>query len=259
MLLAMAVFDTVENERTDLTRRTLESLARTVDFDRHRLFISDNGSCEATHAVYVEMEERLPFRVIYNGKNLGTANAINKAWRWREPGESCVKMDNDVTIAQPDWVDWMEDVFRRDPTIGICGLKRNDLDESPWSTNPWYRSKVRMLPHKKGQRWIVVEEVVHVMGTCQGYSSALLGKIGYLYQGDRLYAFDDSLAAIRSRVAGFKSAFLHGFEIAHIDPGQSEFTEWKKKYAGQAMEWYHKTRNEYLSGERSVYYDGGFE
>ena len=258
MLLAMAVFDTVENNRTWMTRETLKSFARTVDWNRHRLFVSDNGSCQATLDLYKDMRDELPFEVIYNGENLGTANAVNKVWRLREPGEHALKADNDVVIHQPCWASWMEDVFQRDPTIGICGLKRNDLAECPWSENPWYRSTIRMLPHERGQRWIVVEEVSHVMGTCQGYSSALLDKIGYLYQGDRLYAFDDSLAAVRARVAGFKSVFLHGFEIAHIDPGQGEFVEWKRQYAGEAMGWFNETKREYLSGERPVYYDGGF-
>lgn len=256
-LIGMAVFDTVENNRTDLTRRTLESLARTVDWNQHRLFVSDNGSCEATHAVYAGMEGKLPFEVIYNSENLGTANAINLAWRHREPGEPCIKMDNDVEIHQPCWASWMEDVFRRDPSIGICGLKRNDLAECPWSKNPWYKSEIRMLPHERGQRWLVVEEVLHVMGTVQGYSSALLDRIGYLYQPG-LYAFDDSLAAVRAQATGFKSVFLHGFEIAHIDPGGTKYTEWKRQYAGKDMAKYHLLRDEYLSGERSVYYDGGF-
>lgn len=261
MLIAMAVWDTAENGRTDLTRRTLESLARTVDWDRHRLIISDNGSCEATQMLYTEDlgTPPLSFTLILNGENLGTAKAINKAWRQREPGEAAAKVDNDVTIVQSGWADWLEDVFQRDEAIGICGLKRSDLEECPWHANPWYKSKLRMLPHERGQRWIVVEEVAHVMGTCAAFSSALLDQIGFLYQGDLLYSFDDSLAAVRAQVAGFKSVFLNGFEISHIDKGGDDYTQWKRDYAGQAMGWYHKTRNEYLSGERSVYYDGGFK
>jgi len=258
MLIAMAVYDTNENGRTELTRQTLLSLARTVNWDRHRLIVSDNGSCQATHDLYDEMGE-LPLRIIYNGENLGTANAINKAWRLREPDEAAVKMDNDVTIVQPDWADRMEEVFARDPTVGICGLKRKDLDERPDHPHSWYKSTLRMLPHQKGQRWLVVEECIHIMGTCQAYSPLLLNKIGYLYQGDCLYAFDDSLASLRAQVAGFKRVFLHGVEINHIDPGGTEFTEWKRRCAGEAMAWYHRTRQEYLSGKRPVYYDGGFK
>lgn len=250
MLIAMAVYDTKENQRTDLTRRTLASLERTVDWEQHRLFISDNGSCSATHAVY--KEAGFPFEVIYNGTNLGTANAVNRAWRHRYEGEHCVKMDNDVVIHQSGWVDWMVDVFDRDPEIGICGLKRKDLEESPWNDAPWFKSKVYMLPHEKGQRWLVVEEVQHVMGTCQAYSSALLDKIGYLNQPG-VYGYDDALASVRAEVAGFKRVFLHGFEIDHLWTGLEEYTKWKRGQAGKYGGEYQEMRRQYQAGERPVY------
>lgn len=251
MLIAMAVYDTEENGRTELTRQTLLSLMQTVDWERHRLFVSDNGSCPATHELYEEFD----LRVIFNGKNLGTAKAINRAWRYRKPGESCVKMDNDVVIHQADWADWMEDVFERDPEIGICGLKRKDLLECPWAENgSWFKSKVYMLPHEPGQRWLVVEEVDHVIGTCQGYSSALLDKIGYLNQPG-VYGFDDCLASARAAVAGYKRVFLHGFEIDHLNVPDVEYTEWKHKEAARDMATFCNLKKQYQSGELSVYHD----
>ena len=39
MLIAMAVYDTVENKRTVMTERTLQSLAERVDWNKHRLVI----------------------------------------------------------------------------------------------------------------------------------------------------------------------------------------------------------------------------
>jgi GT2 family glycosyltransferase len=254
MLIAMAVWDTEENKRAWMTRDTLLSLARTVDFDQHRLVISDNGSCAETHEVYKEMAPHLSLKVLFNGKNIGTANAINIAWKERRPGEHAVKMDNDVVIHQPCWADWMEDVFRRDPEIGICGLKRVDVDEAPWNPPGWSKSTLRMLPHKRGQRWLVVEEVQHVIGTCQAYSSALLDRIGFLYQPG-VYGFDDSLAAVRAKVAGFKSAFLHGFEITHLDE-PTNYTGWKRAQASMHMKAYHKLRRKCEIGELPVYYDG---
>lgn len=209
-----------------MTAETLRSLALTVDWDKHRLFVIDNGSCEETYKIYYKLGQMFSFEVIYNLANRGTAKAINQGWHWRLPGEHCVKMDNDVVFYQEEWVDWMEDVFGRDPTIGICGLKRKDLDEAPDGEGD-YQSKLHMIPHVRGQRWIVVEEVKSVMGTCQAYSSALLDKMGYLDQPD-LYGFDDALSAVRCRLAGFRSVFLHGFEIDHIDPGGTPFGDWKK-------------------------------
>ena len=257
MLICMAVYDTQENNRSWMTNATLESLASTVDFSRHRLVVSDNGSCAETHEVYERWASTIPFEVIYNGKNIGTAAAINRGWRLREPGECAAKMDNDVVIHQAQWADWMEDVFYRDPRIGICGLKRKDLKECPWSTNSWWQSKIRMLPHEPGHRWLVVEKVNHVMGTCQGYSAALLARMGYLYQPG-LYGFDDSLSAVRAEVLGFESVFLCGFDIDHIDPGGTAFTEWKMQYAGTYMRTFNALRDDYRRGRRDPYYDGGF-
>lgn len=264
MLVAMAVWDTVENGRSWMTRLTLESLARTVDWERHHLVISDNGSCQETQEIYNEMGDEFPFVVIRNGENIGTARAINVAWHsYRPPGVAAVKMDNDVVIHQRGWADWMEDVFARDPSIGICGLKRKDLAESPFNpVGEWSHSEIRMLPHEPGQRWLIVEEVRHVMGTCQAYSPLLLEKIGYLYQMQdmgNLYGYDDSLASFRSAMAGFRNVFLHGFEIDHVDPGATDYTRDKEVNAGAWMKKYHQVRAEYLNGTRDVYYDGEFK
>jgi GT2 family glycosyltransferase len=257
-LIALAVCDTEENKRTAYTEQTLHSFNKTVNWGRHRLIISDNGSCEKTQELYEKIHHQIPFELISNNQNIGTARAINKAWKRRDIGEHCVKIDNDIRIHQPDWLDLMEEAVGRDETIGIIGLKRKDLDETPWNTNPWYRSILRMLPHERGMRWIIVEEVQHVMGTCQLYSSKLLDKIGYLYQMQdmgNLYGFDDSLASIRARVIDFKTVFLHGVEIDHLDNGGTPFIEWKRDNAKIWMDKYVAIRDSYLRKQRPVYWE----
>lgn len=256
MLIAMAVYDTEDNRRTKMTLATLRSLARTVDWDRHRLFVIDNASCAATQKVYSDTRDwLLPFTLLRNIENRGTAKAINRAWAYRAAGEHCVKMDNDVVIHQADWCDWMEDVFDRDPAIGICGLKRGDLDESPFQPpGTVFHSSIRMLPHKRGQRWLVVEDVHGVIGTCQGYNSALLDKIGFLVQPG-VYGFDDSLASVRCELAGMGRVFLHGFEIEHIDPGNSAYSAEKRALAGAAFIDRNTMELLYRSGAVPIYHD----
>lgn len=257
MLIVMAVWDTVENKRTEMTRRTLQSLDRQVRWGPHRLIISDNGSCDETLELYENLAEMFPFQVIKNGENLGTARAINRGWSYRKPGEHVVKMDNDVVVNDMGWADDIEQVFRLDPSIGICGLKRKDLEERPGHTNPHYQSTLRMLPHVPGERWFVVEEVNHVLGTCQAYSSALLDKIGYLYQGDWKYGFDDALASLRAHIAGFHTVFLPTIDIDHIDPGGTVYTQEKQDQAGQVMQKYGEIVLAYRMGKKSVFFDGG--
>ncbi len=269
-MIAMAVYDTEENGRSWMTDRTIESLRRTVDWGKHRLIIIDNASCAETKSLLYDYlarfkEEEKPtasfcdipfsFELIVNTENVGTAKAINQAWKLREPGEHLIKMDNDVVIHKNGWIDELEQAIARQPKIGIIGLKRKDLAEHPnYPVGHQYKSNLLMLPHEGGQPWIVVEEVQHVMGTCQMYNSALIDKIGGMYQMDGIYGFDDSLAAIRCRLAGFMNVFLPHIDIDHIDPGTNEYSEWKRQYAGEQMEAFGKVKNEYISGTRDIYY-----
>lgn len=256
-LIAMAVFDTVENNRTWMTRETLLSLYETVDFNKHRVFVIDNGSCEATKQLLQEMGRSI--RVITNETNVGTAKAINQAWALREPDEHLIKMDNDVVIHQEYWVELLEDVIARMDTTearaGIVGLKRKDCIESPnREPGDFYRSELIMTPAPLGHKWIVAEKVNHVMGTCQMYNHKLIDRIGGLYQMDGLYGFDDALAAIRCQVAGFHNYFLPEVVIDHIDPGDTKYQKWKEGYAGERMRQYNDLREKYINGKQSIYY-----
>lgn len=257
MLIAMAVWDTVENQRTQQTNLTLRSLAKRVDWSKHRLFVCDNGSCEATQVLYMVAREWLPFYLIKNGENLGTARAINRGWSYRKPGEHVVKMDNDVVVNYTGWADEMAEAFERDPSLGICGLKRKDLEERPDNPVPHYQSTLRMLPHQPGQRWIVVEDANHILGTCQGYSDGLLNRIGYLYQGDWKYGFDDALASLRAHVVGFKTSFLPHIDLDHVDPGGNDYTRQKAIDAGCAMQKYGEIVLAYRMGQKQAFYNGG--
>lgn len=220
-LIIMCCHDTDENGRSAFTMQTISSIFKTVDVSldrKHRLIIVDNNSCEKTKN-HLSKIRGMFVKTIDLPENMGTARGVNKALSLRRPGEYCIKVDNDVVIHQTGWPDQMEDVMRRMPQIGILGLKRVDLQESPTNQNPDYRSRFIEVPHEPGQRWRVVEECKQVMGTCTMLSPQLLDKVGFYYQMGGLYGFDDSLMCVRSNVAGFMNCFLHGIDIDHIDPG----------------------------------------
>lgn len=259
-LISMCCHDTVENGRSEFTEKTLSSLRVTVDWTKHRLFIIDNNSCDKTKSILKRVYHDglfnpLPWESITLPQNIGTAEALNLAWKHRKPGEHCIKIDNDVVINHKGWVEQMEQVIERDPLIGQVGLKRKDCIESPFrDLNDWYHSELKMLPHEPGQPWIIVEEVNHVMGTCVMHSSALLDKVGYLKQPG-LYGFDDCFMSLRSQLAGFRNVFLPHIDIDHIDPGGTDYQKWKQESAGRDMEQYNRDVQRYKSGELSVYYN----
>jgi len=253
-LLSIASYVTPTNDRLWQLKKTFESLAKTVDFRKHRLIVVDNNSTQETRDYYEEAKQKLfRFELIQLEENVGTARAINKAWLYRRKNENAIKLDSDIYIHEDCWVDRLEDCIARDPKIGIIGLKRPDLIEKPDRTD-WYKSELVMLPQIPGQRWLVVEKANHVMGTCQMYSSKLLDKIGYLYQCGWLYGLDDSIAAARCKAAGFYSCFYPHILIDHLDPGTTDYQKWKEEYASKNFEVYHKLIAEYLNGNKSVYH-----
>lgn len=253
-LISIASWVTSTNDRLWQLKKTLESLAKTVDFRKHRLIIVDNGSTQETRDYYKTAKDKLfDFEVIQLDENIGTARAINKAWLKRRKNENAVKMDSDVIIHEDCWLDRLEECVARDSKIGIIGLKRPDLIEKPDRTD-WYKSELKMLPQEPGQRWLVVEKVNHCMGTCQLYSSKFLDKIGYLYQCGWLYGLDDSIAAARCAASGYYSCFYPHVLIDHIDPGTTDYQKWKEEYAIKNFETYHKLIAQYLDGSKSVYH-----
>lgn len=250
----MAVYSTETNGKDEYLAKTLESLKQTVDFKKHRLQLSINSSTEETKKIIFNYIYDVVEKVHVNETNIGTAEAINKIWRERLPGENAIKMDDDIIIHSKDWLYLMEESIRRDRYIGQIGLKRRDLNESPDSQDPFYKSSLQMIPHKPGEKWIVVENVNHVMGTCVMHSSALLDKIGYLWQPG-LYGFDDSFMSLRSKLAGFKNCFLTSVDIEHIDRGDTWFKTWKEEKAGQYWDAYKKAHREFSNGTKNIYYN----
>lgn len=258
-LIVMCCYDTLENKRTTLTSQTLESLYKTVDFNRHKIIIVNNNSCEETKQTIDSFVYRVnefvcndAAQAIHLTQNIGTAKAINLGWSKREPGQHCVKIDNDVVIHSKGWVDEMEEAIRRAPHIGIIGLKRKDLIECTTHETPEWRSELWQLPHEPGERWIAIEVVKGVMGTCKMVNSKLIDAIGYLSQ-PTVYGFDDSIYSCRSSLAGFINCFLPHIEIDHIDLGGDAYTEWKRKHAGQTISYAQQLIAEYQRGVRPLY------
>lgn len=241
-LIAMAVYDTVENERSKYTWRTLESLMDTSG-SNNRIIVVDNNSCDKTKEILKDYKKYIT--IITNTENVGTAKAINQAWAYRNPNETVIKMDNDVVINNYGWVEEMELAMKLG-NYGILGLKRKDLMQSPNASNHW-KTELKMLPHDKGDNWVVVEESADIMGTVQMFHPELINKMGGLMQAG-VYGFDDTLACIRAILLGYKLAFLPHIDIDHIDKGGDAYTEWKRKYAGEKMEEFYKIKEGLING-----------
>lgn len=229
-LIGLVTYCTEENKKLPMLQATLISLKRTVDLSKHRIMIFDNSEDSETARQILLMVHGYGFSYLSEGSNLGTARGINRVWKYRTQGEHCVKMDDDVVVHCDGWADQLEHAIELKPDLGILGLKRKDCWERPDETEQHKKSELTMI-NPKGEKWVIVEMVEHVIGTCQMYNSNLLDKIGFMYQIG-LYGYDDVLAAHRSKISGFKNAFLPHIEIDHIDDGSTPYQGWKERTSG---------------------------
>ena len=247
----MALYSTAENKKDECLCKTLESLKRTVDFTKHRLILSVNAYTTETSAILHNYSDIIE-RVIYNNTNIGTAEAINKAWYYRNEGEHCIKMDDDIVInTNIGWVGIMETVANSSRFVGQVGLRRKDLRESPTDPDPFYRSEIVYVDGYK------LDKCHHIMGSCVLHSDRLLNEVGYLWQPD-LYGFDDALMSRRSELAGFENYFIpcETVDIDHVDEGATPYQKWKEVHSMKDnFDNYQQAANDYDLGKRDIYYN----
>ncbi len=218
----MCAYCTEENGKFKYLKECLQSVAETVDLFKNRLIIINNSKYEEAAQFLYEWCNLRGLTLLTPGENLGTARGINLAIRQRKVGEVVIKCDDDVTWGQSGWVEEMEEAICGNPAIGVCGLKRKDIPQNPSHPNPEMRTVM------EGQ----IEWCLDIMGTCTAYNPLMLDKVGGLWQPSDVYGFDDCLVSVRSEAAGFKNCFLPHISIEHLDEGNSEYTEWKKREAG---------------------------
>ncbi|MFH1952566.1 MAG: hypothetical protein ABIL06_13215 [Pseudomonadota bacterium] len=255
-LIAIAVYDTDENKRSSITEKCLIQLRRTIT-PSDKVGVYNNGSCVESSGNMDRLKQDGIVDYLYHGvENIGTAKAVNHIWkRHMTPDGIKVKMDNDCFIHCHGWLEEAKEVFKRCPDIGIIGLKRIDVSEHPEAESLQYRSVLSFaMPNSPGY-WIAVEEVHHVIGTCHVYRPELLENIGYLYQMNGLYGFDDFLMCRRSQLAGFRTVFLPHIRIDHLDE-ITGYVQWKRAYAMDMMREFNKTAKGYQDGSIPIYYGG---
>ena len=248
----MCVFSTEENQKDKYLEQTLESLKNTVDFSKHRLQLSVNGYTEKTKEILTKYSDIIE-KIHWNESNEGTARGINRCWINRKEKEHCHKIDDDIETSHVGWLDELEEVLEADSNIGQAALKRTDLWENPYHQNSFYRSELKQLPHKPGNRWLNCEFVNHCIGSSVLHSYKLLDIVGGLRQPS-YYAFDDAIMSAVSKLAGFKNVFLSHILIKHLDEGGTSFQEEKEKMAYKYMEEYNKLIAGYTNGTIPLYH-----
>ena len=252
ILICCAVYDTEDNKRLQYTKQCFESLKQTINYDTTKVVFINNASCDKAES-FLRKIVNSEFDVMHNYENKGTAYAINQGiQKYAEPDDYVIKLDNDVSFGRWGWADEMKECFEMDSKLGILGLKRKDLPNSP--DHETYKTRLKLLPHELGQKWRIIEECSDIIGTCTMISPKLREAIGYFYQPGT-YGYDDVLICHRSILCGFYNAFYPCVDIEHLDTGKTPFTQWKRDYAGIYINQIDKIKEEYATGIRPIYYN----
>lgn len=255
-LILMVVQDTPENGRYRYTKTTLESLRRTVDWDRHRLIVIDNNSSGPTTRL---LSHYMFYELITLPENIGQARALNKGLPKRYPGEIVVRMDNDIAIHNTGWVEDMKYVLEKDDKVGIVALKRKNAWEHPCNPDPNFRSTLEMLPHEDWEKWMVIEVADSVLGTCQALRPEFLDKIGFFYQMGSLWGFIDPIICAKAHVLGYKTVYIPHIVVDYLESEtdivgrRTAYQLWKDRCASDYFPRFEEEKKRILSGG-SVYH-----
>lgn len=235
-LICMCVYATAENKKFGVAKKCIKSLQETVDLAKHRLMIIDQNSILECKLWLSELVQTPGITIIHLNENIGTARGINLALRQRNPGEMCIKCDDDLEWTAPGWIEKMEAEMRKRPEIGILGLRRDDV----------YGEMIA----EGNLLWCH-----DIFGTCIMYNPALLDKIGVPLIQFGPYGFDDSIISVRSEAAGFRNAFMSKIRIVNLDLKETPYTDWKRKQAGMYLQEASMLMDMIKNGELDYFYD----
>ena len=257
-VLAMCVYCTETNGRLKYTQQCLDSLTKTVDWNNNEIVIIDQNSIpEAKLAIdnfisNLSTNSRNVTLISLSG-NIGTARGINEAIKLRK-GRHVIKIDDDIVWEEEGWVEKLEHVVDVMPGIGAIGLKRLDLIEATYRSDPNFRSVIHTVPHNPGEHWMYVEEVKHLMGSCCMYTAESLKYINALWQPSN-YGFDDSIYSAKNQKLGLANCFLLGPVIHHVDDGSNSYTQEKQRDVSEQWAEYERVGKSTLSGDIPVWSD----
>ncbi len=201
-LIVMVTFN-----RQSETRRALAALEETTDLGQVEMVIVDNGSTDGTADLVQEWS--FGKRGVYCyplDQNIGCPRALNLALEaHRQPGQAVVKIDNDVRLLTPGWVEKVQYLEQRWLPVAMIGAYYRGVLEG------------RLLGQEafEGQ---TLHRVRPIIGHCVWHSGLFLDRVGFfdVLAPDHLYGFEDLILSHKASRLGFFTLVWEGWRIENI-------------------------------------------
>lgn len=212
-LVIMTVFN-----REAETFRTLEALERTTDPRTIQLAIIDNGSTD-------DMGEKLAqyqLARLQGGslimlrrmkQNIGCPRALNYAVKlWRGDGQPVVKLDNDVEILTPGWVDMVTRLV-----VGYMGEDRRLAMVSAFYDG-LCEDRVKGEPETVPGSQDPLHHIFPVVGHTVWHTAAFMDRVGFfdVLSPEHLYGFEDLILSHKAGCLEWDMVTWEGWRIENV-------------------------------------------
>jgi GT2 family glycosyltransferase len=205
-----------------LTERCLQTLAAT-DLGGAEVLVVDNGSTDETP----EQLARISWvRTLRLPRNLGFVRGNNAGIAAAAPGSDVVLLNNDVELAQRDWLRRLGACAHSAPDVGVVGCRLVLPDGRLLHAGTYimpdtvWGQQVGSLERDVGQH-TGIEEVSGIVFACAYIRRAVLDAIGGLALDFESY-FEDTDFCMRARQASWKTVLCGEVTLIHDEHGSTQ-------------------------------------
>ncbi len=192
--------------RLEFTKASIASIIQLTSFP-YVLTVVDNGSTDGT-VEYLQAikKEGVITNLILLKENVGVAKASNVAWSQEPEAEYYLKLDNDIVIQKPNWLERMVEVINACPELAMVGYNFEPCSYPPTTING---HQVRIKTGNLG-------------GACVLIPKRTEQRFGYWCEDYGLYGEEDADYGGRIMIAGLKNAYMEDEDIGvHLPAGRA--------------------------------------
>lgn len=233
----------VTYNRLAYTKQCIQSLLANTEYP-HVITVVDNCSNDETGEYLLSLKaEGAVKNVVLLHENIGVAKASNKAWLMEPGAEYYLKLDNDIVIQNPSWLDDMVTMIEKVPVLGAIAY---NVEKQSYPIQEMGGNILRpKVPGTLGGACILIPKRTEKL-------------LGYWCEDYGLYGEEDTDYGMRIQIMGLLNAYMEDEKgIRHIDTGDyRDYIQGKTNEREKNSEKYQKLfRNVYgyLTGTKPVF------
>ena len=190
--------------RLEFTKQAIDAVASFTNFP-YALTVVDNCSQDGTQDTLKELKRRGVIKnLVLLNENIGVARASNLAWQQEPQAGYYLKLDNDIVVQKPDWLNRMVQTVDAVPELAALAY-----NFEPVSYPLEILHGCRIRPKRDA----------NLGGACYLIPKRAHEALGYWCEDYGLYGEEDHDHSVRLRLAGFLNAYMEDEDIGIHLPG----------------------------------------